>query len=235
MADHQVPAARLMDTLDAPQPFDFDAWVDGIFNHDVEGPEWFWGSEFDDVWTAHEPADAVTVSYVTRLFSESDRLRRYSLEQVAQGLWFLVGEASPAGIAQTLLTPAAPLDERVEAARSFGSFFRDFVAPATSGPADTDVDRFHIVCYMWWDIFPCWGGSQSGEPEVQDALLGVMEESLSLPSELCQLSALHGLNHWHLHHPDRTRRVIDEFLSRVNHATPRVRQYAAVARSGFAL
>lgn len=230
--------AIIWGVTDAPaatSPFEFDAWVDAIFNHDVEGPEWFWGPEFDDLWMAHEPADAVTVSYVARLFRESVCLRRYSHDQVAQGLWFLIGEASPAGIAQALLTSGAPVGNRVDAARSFADFFRDFVAPVAAGPADTDANRFHIACYMWWDIFPSWGGAQSGEPEVHDACLKVMEQTLQLPSELCQLSALHGLNHWHLHHADRTERIIDAFLSRLDHATPRARQYAAVARSGFAM
>ena len=88
---------------------------------------------------------------------------------------------------------------------------------------------------MWWDIFPTWGGAQSGEPDVHDACLTAMAQTLKLPSEVCRLSALHGLNHWHLHHADRVRRTIDAFLSETADASARVRQYAAVARNGVAL
>ena len=79
-----------------------------------------------------------------------------------------------------------PLDERTQCVRAMADFFRTFVAPAAPGRADIDTNVFHIACYMWWDIFPSYGGSQTGEPELHQACLAVMREVLALPSELCQ-------------------------------------------------
>lgn len=62
--------------------------------------------------------------------------------------------------------------------------------------------------------------------------LKVMAEVLDLPSELCRLSALHGLNHWYLHHSGRVAQVIDTFLVR-HDVTPRIREYASRARQGL--
>ena len=88
---------------------------------------------------------------------------------------------------------------------------------------------------VWWDIFPSWGGPLAGEPALHSACLEVMADVLALRSELCQLSALHGLNHWHLHHADAVERIVDAFLGRTNDASARVREYASLARSGSAL
>jgi hypothetical protein len=57
---------------------------------------------------------------------------------------------------------------------------------------------------------------------------------LSLPSELCQLSALHGLNHWRLHHGSHVEQTIDAFLAATAGVSPLIREYAAAARAGCA-
>jgi hypothetical protein len=56
-----------------------------------------------------------------------------------------------------------------------------------------------------------------------------------ISTKLCQLSALLGLNHWHLHHADKVEVLVDEFLQKTKGLTPRVIGYAAEARSGCAL
>ncbi len=70
----------------------FDKWVDAVFDHPLSKPEWYWGKDFDEHWSALELFDSVAVEYMTRLFLSPDRLERYPLEQVAQGIWFLIGE-----------------------------------------------------------------------------------------------------------------------------------------------
>ncbi len=213
----------------------FAAWVAAVFDHPVGGPEWYWGESFADEWGALEVTDRLTVKYLTRLFREPAVLARFSLDQVAQGIWFLVGDASPAQPSRALVEQGVPLAERIECVRTMIDFFGDFVAPAAPGPADTDRNAFHIACYMWWDIFPSWGGPRAGEPALHVACLEVMADVLWLRSELCQLSALHGLNHWHPHHAGAVERIVDAFLDRASDVTTRVREYALLARRGAAL
>jgi hypothetical protein len=191
------------------------------------------GAGLRSFWNSLDLTDAVQVSYLTRLFRNGEVIRQYSLPQVAQAIWFLIGDASPAQPTYALLQPQVPLAERVACIGAMTEFFRSFVAPAAPGPLDTETDPFHIACYMWWDIFPTWGGPKAGEPEIHQACLQVMSEILALPSDLCHLSALHGLNHWHLHYPRFVEQAIDAFLRRESNLTPRIREYATSARHGL--
>lgn len=62
-----------------------------------------------------------------------------------------------------------------------------------------------------------------------------MANILTIPSELCQLSALHGLNHWHLHHAQKVEQIVDDFLQGPLSLRNRIIEYAAEARLGNAL
>ena len=177
-------------------------------------------------------SDELTVQYLTRVFREPGGLSQYSLEQVAVGIWFLIGGASPGELAYALIRPEMALPGRTECVRAMTTFFRDFVVQA-AGPVYADRDPFHVACYMWWDIFPLRMEPENGEPLLHTECLRVMQEVVALPSELCQMSALHGLNHWQGHHPAEVERIVDTFLARVN-ASPRIRAYAARARRGTA-
>ena len=73
----------------------FDDWVEAVFAHPTSEPEWYWDKDFDEYWDALGLSDALTVEYMTRLFLDPSQLKRYSLGQVAQAIWFLIG--SPAG------------------------------------------------------------------------------------------------------------------------------------------
>jgi hypothetical protein len=213
----------------------FDEWVEAVFHHPLLKPEWYWDNDFDEHWNALGLFDSLAVEYMTRLFLGPDCLKRYSLQQAAQGIWFLIGESSPAQSAHTLLKADVQLQRRIACVGAMTNFFREFVAPAAVGAANEQNDPFHIACYMWWDIFPTYGNSNTGEADLHRACLNAMAAILTIPSELCQLSALHGLNHWHLHHADKVEVLVDEFLQKTKGLTPRVIGYAAEARSGRAL
>lgn len=213
----------------------FDRWLQTVFDHPVGGglPEWYWAPDFDVVWGSLELDEALTVEYLTRLFSGPGVLRAYSLDQVAQAIWFLVG-SSPAEPIRAVLDASVPLASRVDCVAAIAIFFRDFVTPAAPGPSRANDDPFHTACYMWWDLFPTWGGPSAGEPDIHRACLKAMGETLRLPSELCQLSALHGLNHWSLHHESHVEQTIDAFLAATAEVSPMIRDYAAAARAGCA-
>ena len=213
----------------------YDRWLQTVLDHPVGAglPEWYWGPDFDAVWGSLELDEAVTVEYLTRLFARPDVLSAYSLDQVAQAIWFLVG-SSPAEPIRAVLDASVPLASRVGCVAAIATFFRDFVQHAAPGPSRANDDPFHTACYMWWDLFPTWGGPAAGEAEIHRACLNAMGETLSLPSELCQLSALHGLNHWRLHHGSHVEHTIDAFLAGTAEVSPMIRDYAAAARAGCA-
>ena len=73
----------------------FEQWVQTVFDHPVSEPEWYWDEEFEPLWKVLDLTDALTVRYLTRIFLRPEPLNRYSLDQVAQGIWFLIGESSP--------------------------------------------------------------------------------------------------------------------------------------------
>jgi hypothetical protein len=213
----------------------FEDWVKAVFDHPPRERKWYWDDQFEAFWDSFGVADALAVEYMTRLFSEPHHLQRYSLAQVAQGIWFLIGEASPGKTAYTLINRDVALKERIVCIQSMINFFRLFVDPATKGVADTKYDPFHIACFMWWDIFPTYGGGQSAEEEIHAACLNAMAEILTLPSEVCRLNALHGLNHWHASHAEQVEQIVDAFLRDATALTPRVLDYARTARAGEAL
>lgn len=213
----------------------FDEWVEAVFDRPLRKPQWYWDDDFDEQWDALGLSDSVAVDYMTRLFLGPDRLERYSLEQVAQGIWFLIGESSPGQLAHTLLKSNVPVQHRIGCVDAMVNFFRVFVAPAAPGAADEGKNPFHIACYMWWDIFPtCGGDPNPGQANLHDACLNAMAAILIIPSELCQLSALHGLNHWHLHYAEKVESIVDAFLEQTSGLTSRMVEYAAMARSGCA-
>ncbi len=166
---------------------------------------------------------------MTRLFLEPELLRHYSLVQVAQGITFLIDDASPGESSAALFRLEVPLAERVACIAAMAECFRRFVAPSAPGPAEIGINPFHIACYAWWDIFPMrflmQDEEQAVEPELQQAALKVMAETLDLPSELCQLSALHGLSHWHRQHAEQVEQIVDAFMDQGQELTPRVREY----------
>jgi len=212
----------------------YDRWLRTVFDHPITAglPHWYQAPDFDSLWDPLEINHAVTIDYLTRLYTRPDVLRPYSLEQIAQGIWFLVGD-SPVQPSHAILDASVPLVARVDCVAAIAIFFRDFVGPAAPGPSRSDDDPFHMACYMWWDLFPTWGSPGVGEPEIHRACLTTMGEALAVPSELCQLSALHGLNHWCLHHGSQVVRTIDAFLATTD-VSPFIRDYAASARVGGA-
>ena len=119
--------------------------------------EWYWDEDFDSRWEALELTDTLIVRYMTRLFLDPDVLKRYSLDQVEQGLWFLIGESSPGHSSEVLLRRGAVLSDRVACIHAMSSFFRNFVLAVTPGdydPGESSADAVQCASYMWWDIFP---------------------------------------------------------------------------------
>ena len=244
----------------------FEQWLEFVFNNPVREHEWYWDEDFDSRWEALELTDALIVQYMTRLFLEPGVLRSYSLDQVEQGLWFLLNESTPGQQSKTLLMREAALLDRVACIHAMSGFFRNFILAVTPSEFDPHAPTIGVTgaAYMWWDIFPMRfymrshspesaellsmreGFKQLGidlsnvleleiEPEIHQATLRVMSEVLDLPSETCQFSALHGLGHWHAHHPEQVEQIVDAFLTRHKDLRPHLIEYASRARLGSVL
>jgi hypothetical protein len=206
----------------------FEDWLRAVVDHPVADPAWYWQHGFDEQWQVLAITPGLAVSHLTRLLCNPDVLAPYSGDQVAQAIWFLVSESSPIDVGETLLDPDVSTESRLECIQAMGHFFSRFVAVVAPG-AGTD-DEFHTACFMWWDIFPVWR-DQRAEPSVREACLKVMRDSLELPSDLCQLSALHGLNHWFRHYGRDADSIVDAFLQNQSPSS-KVREYAVIARVG---
>jgi len=102
----------------------FEQWVEAVFAHPIRKPEWYWHNDFDEYWDALGLSDALTVAYMTRLFSDADQLKRYSWGQVAQAIWFLIGESSPGRSASALLNSEVVLEPRVDCVPGMAEFSR---------------------------------------------------------------------------------------------------------------
>ena len=215
---------------------DFDHWLTVVFDHPVGEPEWFWASGFDEQWEPLGVVGPVTVSYLTRLYGNAAVLRRFLLEQVAQGIWFLVGESSPAQPSHSLLDASIPIEARVACIK----------AMASSSSASSSRRRLQAPQTQMWTrsmLRATCGGTCSRHGAVR-LLLSLKltrrvwppwrENSQTLPSESCRLSALHGLNHWYLNHGEKVEEAVDHFLATAGDLSPRVREYAALARHGLA-
>ena len=46
----------------------FEQWVDAVFNHPVEKPEWYWSENFDSVWQRLGTSEPRTVNFLRQLF-----------------------------------------------------------------------------------------------------------------------------------------------------------------------
>ena len=220
-----------------PADIPFEAWLDYLFGEPV-GPSGF--RESDDWWDERADPD-LAVAYLTRLFEAPEvLLASYPHDQIDRGLWFL---ASESGHLQPLLASPAPWEARRRGLRAIGDLFERLLAPACTnhlghldrGPEPPDP--LNSICYMWWDLFPTWGGHGGEETQraVDDVLLDVMARTLRLESEPCREGGLHGLGHWHAAYPDRTATIIDEWLTAKPRISPELRKYALSARGGCVL
>ncbi len=131
----------------------FEQWLQASFDHPppktIKDDDWFRGEGFESFWEPLGISDVVTVKYLKCLFSEPEHLKQYSLEQVAEGIWFLIGGSSPARASRALLNQNIDISERVNCIEAIGNFFRNFVTPLASGTAMADTDAFQGACFMW--------------------------------------------------------------------------------------
>jgi hypothetical protein len=209
----------------------FEQWIDGIFDHPVTEPAWFWGPGTD---TCDEEDDDTNVEYLARLFAGSDHiLRRFDNAQVDQGLNMIVNN-SCSDHAYSIVAGHAAWPARRRAIQSiYDVYARLFASRCEEGLGHLDEadNPLNTICYMWWDVFP----ARSAPKDEADEYISVLERSLSLTHQACLEGALHGLGHWHHVLPERVESIVDQFLLKRNDLREELVQYARRARKGAVL
>lgn len=115
----------------------FDEWIEHPFGHEVRFQQTAWFFDPDHDWRDPEPVEAV--SYLTRLFAESERsLRWFSDGQIAQGLTYLV-RTSASGDNGLLYSKDVPVDRRIRCVEAVTSLFAQLFAPRCFGRLEANA------------------------------------------------------------------------------------------------
>lgn len=217
----------------------FEDWLRFSFDHPVGpsegGDEWYWQPEFEAELLEWAEERDTFVRHMTRLLREPECLAPFTREQVAQGLWFLVGP-SLASWDEVPYDATLDLDARREMIRVVPDFFERWFAvrladAAPSHGADAG-DELAIACFMWWDLWqPFVEGDPTADQTAMDReVLQALRTIASSAAPACIESALHGLNHLNERMPEDVEQCIDELLQRSSAWPEALKEYAAGAR-----
>ncbi len=185
---------------------------------------------------------ALLARYVIRLFRDPAAVAaRYADNQIGNATWFLFGVAS--GYFQYLPSDPVPRDLQIECIASVATLYTDlFDRFCCKRGAEPDGDfRNELTVdgavYMIWDMdcIECAAMFPNQAPHLVDPSFAALETVLAqCRTSTCQVSALHGLGHLHMYHPQRVERIIDDFL--ISRSTAMwVCEYACNARKGSVL
>lgn len=200
----------------------FGAFADLIFDHPVadksrESKQWYWSLPIER-WIDWDKTEVVEL--YGELFLRSDELHtRYSKAQLEQGFWFLMGsslEFTPDELIRDDELSIALKEKLIKS--MYFLYEKCFYAE----PLETS-------CYMWWDSYSRIPGLKDPTGRIQEAIFETLVRILALDSEICQLAALHGMNH--LGHPD-TEKVIGEFIRKNRELTLEQIDYAKKCITG---
>jgi hypothetical protein len=210
-----------------------DEWVRFVFDHPVT--ETAWHFDVDAPYLTLPAAHAATL--IAQAFERSgELLRPFTDAQLNQGFWFLVSSGS-SDYLFCLTDASVAWPERRRALRSFLPLFRDVMAArctASLSHRGESGSALNSACYMWWDLLPLDGFWQRGRPPdpIHAEALAVLTEFLEIPHDACRESALHGLGHLALIHPEAAP-IIDTFIERSrDHLRSELLAYATQARTG---
>jgi hypothetical protein len=93
--------------------------------------------------------------------------------------------------------------------------------------------RLEGAVYMIWDM-DCVEGAAMWEQfdYLVDTCFDVLAVALDCRSGACRVSALHGLGHLAMYHPQRVEQIVDSFMRKRN--IPQwLREYGEAARAGY--
>jgi hypothetical protein len=214
----------------------YQEWLNHVFDHDVEvqKPQWYFG---EDV-----PSFEASASEIAELLGQTFRnagkdLIKFTDEQVDQGIWYLAG-TSGSDFMSALAASEVPLPKRLEAIGNIYHLYSDCFAKRCTevlAHLSDEGSSLNSSCYMFWDICRFSGLEDMLEgKETQDAVLKVLEKTLTIEHKACREGALHGLGHIFCSCPERVHEIIDGFLNKTN-LDDKLLTYARNARAGKVL
>jgi hypothetical protein len=212
-----------------------DQWVRFVFDHPVTEVAWHFEIDAPDL---RLPTAQVATLMAETFERSAELLRPFTDAQLNQGFWFLLSCGSSGYmLCLTDASVAWPLRRRV--LRSFLPLFRNVMAArctASLSHRSESGSPLNSACYMWWDLLPLEGSWERGRsPElIHVDTLTVLAELLEIPHDACRESALHGLGHLALSHPEAAP-IVDAFIERSTDLRQELLAYAKQARTGCIL
>lgn len=240
-----------------PEDADWDVpglpnWSKGLLHHEAQFDEWVGWIFENPVWKGKlcrggldrqevPPLQKARIfnqayRFQTRLFKRPEFLmEKFSPSQIELGLFFLLFESDHF----TLSAPEeVSWEMEEECIRAVPCLYEKLFAPllgddlAATGSRSQSAAPFP-VCYMWWDYFSIAIDNDSLQWRRRtDAYFAAFRQVLTLKSEACLESVLHGLGHAHLYRPEETEAIIYEFLAKRQDISPNLRFYAQQAAKG---
>jgi hypothetical protein len=225
----------------------FDEWVEYCFTQGYPDFHSEYGSPGYDAVEARTERfvrldPTVLATYMVQLFRSPGFVAdRYSDDQIGDAVWFLFGCASeyfkdlyyPYSAA---ISPSLQIDAISAVATLYTDLFDHVCCKRRLDPDGyyTNDLRVDIAVWMIWDMDNIEGAVIFPEktPHLVEPGFAVLDTVLAnCRTSSCQMSALHGLGHIHAYHPQRTERMIDDFLAN-RPAAEWVREFALTARTG---
>lgn len=210
-----------------------EEWIEFVFARPVEEPAWFWEADADQ-W---QGSPVHTAELLAETFEHcGELLEPYDDEQVNQGLSMLLNAGSPPALA-CLTSTELPIELRERLVESVGTLFEELFAVRCSnalGHLEEETGGpLNSMAYLWWDLFPLRPDIDSpGNLATDELVLGLLDRVLSLRSDACRESALHGLARWQAKYPERVQETIDRFIWAERSIRTPLRNYAYAARHG---
>jgi hypothetical protein len=213
----------------------YQEWLGHVYDHKVEDTRWYFG---DDV-PEFKASDDETVELISQTFLNAGKdLIKYTDEQVDQGIWYFISSSSPANFIFALQSPEVAAAKRVKTIENIFYLYSDCYAKRCTevlGHLSEQGSPLNSSCYMFWDISPITFLKDAPDrKEMQDAVLNVLEKTLTIEHRACREGAFHGLSEMFYSRRQDTQAIIDRFLSKTK-LDDKLLAYARNAREGNVL
>ncbi len=214
----------------------YQEWLKHVFDHEVTDklPQWY----FVEDASLFETSDDEMTELISQTFLNAGKdLTKYTDEQVDQGIWYVVSTSGP-NFMHSLKSAEFPLAKRLEAIKNIFYLYSDCFAKRcaeTLGHLSEEGSPLNSSCYMFWDICPITYLKETPNGgEIQDAVLNVLEKTLTIEHRACREGAFHGLSEMSYSRRAAVQEIIDRFLSKTK-LDKKLLAYARNAREGNVL
>ena len=198
-----------------------------VFDHPVakgSGDKWYW--DLNRRFVVKNPERLL--EHFTKLCLHFPEIAaHYTLQQIDQGIWFLLSE--PIRCGAYFANPAIPSKLKDACIRSMFNVYSRFVGKSKIEVMENCFDMWwDLICKAYWSELKYGRATTAGKVDsesltaenkfVLDAMLETLTKILQLQDDRCIGYALHGLGH--LHHPD-VKAVVQNFINQNRDRIPK--------------